>query len=348
MKIVLVGEANAGSRTPQRLRALRDLGHDVTMVATTPEGWTYETRPSLLARVLYRLRLPMDNAGANSALIEAASRGCDVVILDNARTIRPATLREVRRAVPRAKLVWYSEDDSMNPRHRTRWLEAAIPLFDLWVTTKSFNAMPGEVPALGARRVLFTDNCFCPHTHAPIELTEAEGRAWGAPISFVGTFERPRAESLLALSAAGLRVRVWGNGWGVLKGETLLLEVEDRPVYGDDYRRVVAASAINLCFLRKGNRDRQTCRSMEIPAMGGFMLHESSDELANSFRPDLEAAYFASDAELVTASRRWLADDDGRRAVAAAGRMRAHSGNFSHSGRWRVILDAVMGEPCAY
>ncbi|MBX9634873.1 MAG: hypothetical protein K2X44_07810, partial [Magnetospirillum sp.] len=82
MRIVLVGEANAGSRTPQRLRALQDLGHQVVMVPTTPDGWTYETRPSLFQRILYRLRLPQDLSGANARLVQAAA-GADVVILDN-------------------------------------------------------------------------------------------------------------------------------------------------------------------------------------------------------------------------------------------------------------------------
>lgn len=346
MRIVLVGETNSGSRTPQRLRALRELGHDVTMVSTTPAGWTYETRPGLAVRIRYRLRLPGDPAGANRALA-AAAPGADLVVLDNARMIRPATLRAVRQAAPAAPLVWYSEDDSMNRAHRTRWLESAIGLFDLWVTTKSFNAEPHEVPALGARRVLFVDNSFCPHAHAPIAISDSERRAFGAPVSFVGTFEAPRAADLLALARAGFSVRVWGNGWQALAGADPRLEVMGRPVYDDDYRRVVSASAINLCFLRKGNRDRQTCRSLEIPAMGGFMMHEASPEMTRLFAPDREAGYFASTAELLAGVGRWLADPDGRAAAAAAARARALADGHSHAERWRAILAQALESRCA-
>lgn len=333
MRIVLVGEANEGSRTPQRLRALRDLGHEVVMVATTPPGWNYETRPGLVERLRYRLRLPADAAGANRALL-AAAPGAEVVILDNARTIRSATLRAVRGLAPGVRLAWYSEDDSMNPIHRTRWMEGAMKLFDLWVTTKSFNAAPGEVPSLGVRRVLVVDNSYCPHAHAPI----APDERFAAAVSFVGTYEAPRAADLLALAEAGVVVRVWGNGWGGLAGRHPLLRVENTPVYGDDYRRVVCSSAINLCFLRKGNRDRQTCRSLEIPAMGGFMLHQESDEVARLLVPDREAAYFADTAGLINQCRRWLADDEGRRRVAGAGRIRVEADGHSHPARWSQIL----------
>lgn len=344
MRIVLVGEANPGSRTPQRLRALRELGHEVAMVPTTPPGWRYETRPSLASRILYRLRLPADPAGANARLVAEAAQGCDVMILDNARMIRPSALRAARHAAPGMRLVWYSEDDTLNPVHRTRWMEAALPLFDLWVTTKSFNARPEELPRLGARRVLFVDNSFCPHAHAPIELGPDDRRAFGAAISFVGTFEAPRAADLLALAQAGLEVRVWGNGWASMAGADPRLTIMGRPVYDDDYRRVVCASDVNLCFLRKGNRDLQTCRSVEIPAMGGFMMHEASSEMTRLFAADRAAVYFDGTTDLVDTARRWLADPGGRAAVAAAGRAAAQG--HSHHERWRAILCALE-TPCA-
>lgn len=344
MKIVVVGETNPGSRTPQRLRALTQLGHQVAAVSTTPPGWTYETPPTLLTRVLHRLRLPADPAGANHGLVEAATRGCDLVLLEAAKMIRPATLRAVRRAAPDAPLVWYSEDDTLNPAHRSRWLEGCIPLFDLWVTTKSFNAQPAEVPALGARRVLFVNNSFDPADHAPIAVDETERRIWGADVAFVGTYERPRAADLLALAEAGIAVRVWGNGWAGMAGIHPKLRIENRPVYGDDYRRVVASSAVNLCFLRKGNRDLQTCRSVEIPAMGGFMLHEASAEVEYMFAADREAVYFRSRDELIGQCRIWLADSAARQAVATAARHRAVAGGHSHADRWRMILGVASEE----
>lgn len=341
MKVVLVGEGNAGSRTPQRLRALIELGHDVTFIPTTPPGWTYETPPSPWTRLAYRLRLPLDPAGADRALAEHAG-GADLVILDNAKMIRPATLRAVRRVSPDARLIWYSEDDTMNPAHRSRRLEACVPLFDLWVTTKSFNADPAEVPSLGARRVLVVDNSFCPHAHAPLDLDPEERRTWGADIAFIGTYEAPRAGDLLALAGAGMKVRVWGNGWRSLRGADPNLSIEGRPVYGDDYRRTVSASAINLCFLRKGNRDLQTCRSIELPAMGAFMMHEAGPEMERLFAPDLEAVYFTSTADLIARCRRWLADPAGRAAIAAAARRRATEDGHSHHDRWRFILEQAM------
>lgn len=349
MRLILVGEANFGSRTPQRLRALRELGHDVVMVPTTPPDWNYETRPSLAARLLHRLRLPPDPAGANAALARAVlAGGCDGVILDNARMIRPATLRQVRHWSPKARLIWYSEDDTMNPIHRSRWMEGGMSLFDLWVTTKSFNASASEVPSLGVRRVLFVDNSFCPHDHQSIALGAEERQQWGAPASFVGTYEAARAADLLTLAAAGIQVRVWGNGWQACAGRHPNLRIEGRPVYGEEYRKVVAASQLNLCFLRKGNRDLQTCRSLELPAMGAAMLHEASDEVARLFTPDKEAVYFADTSMLVAAAHRWLKDEQARHQLAQAARRRAVADGHDHASRWKHILAQVMENTCVF
>lgn len=340
MQIVFVGETMPGSRTPQRVRALRALGHSVALVPTNRPGQTFEDPPSFVERLRHRLRRPADEAGTNAGLLSAVARGCDLIWIENARILRPETLAAAKRAAPRAPLVWYSEDDMMNPRLGSVWIDRSLPLFDLWVTTKSFNARPEEMPARGVRRVLVIDNSFDPAIHRRVELTADERRRFGCDISFIGTYEAPRAESLRKLAAAGLTVRIWGNGWSRLTGAHAGLKIENHPVYDDDYARAINASRINLAFLRKANRDLQTCRTVEIPASGGFMMHERSPEAERLFAPDREAAYFASDEELIAACQRWLTDEPRRRAVAEAGWRRAQQGH-THGDRLKAILRAL-------
>jgi len=340
LNIVMVGETMIGSRTPQRRSAFEKLGHRVHMVSINPPQVTYETRPSLIERLRYRLRVPGDPASANAALLAAAHCRTDVIWVENARMIRAATLVQIRRQAPGARLIWYSEDDTMNPRHRSRWMEGCIPLYDLWVTTKSFNAHADEVPSLGARRVLVVNNGFDPASHTAVRLTDEDRRLFGAEIAFVGTFEEPRAASMMALARSGLTVRVWGNGWTHLAGCQPGLHIEGRPVYNEEYAKVCAASKINLAFLRKFNRDLQTCRSVEIPACGAFMLHERNAEIAALFVEGIEAAYFGDNEELAVQCRKWLADDGGRQRVAATGRTKALA-SLSHDRILSTILSAA-------
>jgi hypothetical protein len=343
MRILFVAETVPGSRSLQRLDALRRLGHAVHLVATTPAGHSCEQAPSLAYRLSYRLRLPFDLAGINATLREVDAASFDLALFDNAKTVRRGTLQSLKARNPALTLVWFSEDDMLNPRHRTRSLGAALPLFDLCVTTKSFNAAPEELPRLGAKRVLFVDNAYDPLLHSPVEVDAETQARFGADIGFVGTFEAPRAASLLALARAGLRCRVWGNGWGGMVGAHPCLVAENRPVYDMDYSRVLCSTKINLCFLRHFNRDRQTTRSIEIPACGAFMVHEQSEEMMALLRADAEAAYFADNEGLVGQCRRWLADDAGRAAAAAAGLRRVRDLGLSHGEILTRVLDAAGG-----
>lgn len=344
LRILFVGEDVPGSRTPQRLAALRRLGHEVMFVPTTAPGRTCEDRPSMMRRLRYRLRWPKDESGANRILMAQAGKPWDVLVADNAFQIHPKTLKALQATIPALRLVWYSEDDLMNPRLGSRQLDASIRLYDLWVTTKSFNADPGEMPSRGARRVRFVDNSFDPELHRPVSLDLRDREEWGGAVSFVGTFEAPRAASILALCRAGIGVRVWGNGWNALMNAHPLLKIENRPAYGSDYVRVALASDINLAFLRKSNRDLQTCRTLEIPACGAFMMHERTDEVCRLLAEGHDAVFFGDDEELVRLARHWLADPVARQRVAMAGRERVVRDGHDHDSRWREILSLAVGE----
>lgn len=290
------------------------------------------------------MRVPGDPAGANQAIIRAVQRGADVLWLDAADMIWPATLRKAKRANESPAVIWYCEDDMINSRLRTRWFQSSLPLFDLCVTTKSFNASPAELPSLGAKRVLFVNNSFDPAVHRAVAI-DAEARVrFGSPISFIGTFERPRAESVLHLAKQGLAVRVWGNGWADWVGGHPNLTIENRPVYNDDFARVVAASAINLGFLRKSNRDLQTCRSVEIPGCAGFMAHERNDEIVALFREGQEAVYWSSDDELARICAFWLDREAERDKIAKAGQDRAFALELTHKANVIRILNALLAQ----
>ncbi len=318
------------------------LGHEVRVVSTNLSGDTYENRPSIIQRIRYRLRLPVDRASANEALIrEAGSSTSDMIWLERAVEIRPATLRAVKSLNPDVKLVWYAEDDMMNPVHLSRYVEQSLPLFDLWVTTKSFNAKPEEMPSRGVRYALFVNNSIDPEIHRSQPVDDAMRAEFGADIGFIGTYEKERAESIRQLCLAGLAVRVWGNGWEKMTSRPDNLRVEGRPVYDLEYAKAVSATKINLCFLRKDNRDLQTCRSIEIPAIGGFMLHERNGEIKDLLAEGAEAAYFGNDDELIEACRYWLANDGAREEISRNGHDNIVRNGYRHNDRIAYILEVL-------
>lgn len=331
----------------QRARALSELGHTVVHIPSNiPRLWRLPCQIDPiynLYRVANRIRRAPDFYGANVRALWAASRRTfDVVWVDKGLWISPGTLDQLRALQPRARFVTYSPDDMLNPANQSPRYLRSIGRYDLHITTKSYNV--AELEQLGAKEVLFVDNAFDPAIHRPIELSQEDEARFAAEVGFIGYFEQERAELMYRLAVAGIPVTVRGPNWRLFKKSHPLLEVIDTYVGDDDYARVLSATKINLGFLRKGNRDLQTTRSVEIPACRAFMLAERTAEHRRLFEEGKEAEFFASFEELLAKCRHYLAHDLERRKIAAAGYRRCHAG-YTNTQRLSRMLEHVLGIP---
>jgi spore maturation protein CgeB len=334
LSILYVGPLNSGTTSRQRFHALALLGHRVTGVDLVP-GDLAERQRALGWRVRRRLFGDPDDSRLNERLLaRPVSPAPDVVWVDKGLTVQPATLRALRARWPSAFFVNYSGDDMFNPRNSTPAWRASLGLYDLFATTNRRN--PPELKAAGAREVLCVDKGYSPEIHRPHDVTPGTRERLGGDVGFIGWPEGPRERSLRHLARHGVPVRVWGP-WPRWKGAPNL-RVEGRPVWDDEFARAVSSFRINLCFLRHANRDRQTSRSVMIPACGGFLLAERTDEHREMFREDAEAAFFSSDGELLEKVRWYLAHEDERRRVAEAGRRRCLESGYDHDSRLAFVL----------
>ncbi len=166
----------------------------------------------------------------------------------------------------------------------------------------------------------------------------------GRDVGFVGGFERDRAEQITYLAEQGIPVRIYGSYWERWPNLHPLITIKGKGVFGDEYTKAICATKINLGFLRKLNRDLQTQRSVEIPACGGFLLAERTDEHLALFEEGQEAEFFASNEELLEKVKYYLAHPEQRQRIAAAGRERCLRSGYSYQDRLRTILAQVQPE----
>jgi spore maturation protein CgeB len=270
-------------------------------------------------------------------ILRRASEGpVDLLWIDKGLAIRPDTLLRFRSLKPQSALVFYSPDDMGNPVNQSlRYLES-IPLYDLHVTTKSYNCE--ELRDLGARDVLFVNNAYDPAVHRKFELAPAEREQLAASVGFIGYFENDRADHIRGLARAGLAVTVRGPGWRKLRGAHQNLRIRESYLEGMEYSKAINATLINLAFLRKANRDLQTTRSIEIPACGAFMLAERTDEHLRLFSEGKEAEFFGSFDELLAKCQYYLTHPIERERISAAGLRRCVEGDYSNKGMLRRVL----------
>jgi spore maturation protein CgeB len=338
--VLFIGPLIKGSTTLQRLEAFRGLGYAVQTVNTRQS--TSFLEPTLLQRVGHKVLGPVDRAGANRAVVSAVERGqFELVWIEKGLTIYPSTLRQIRAAQPTCRIIGFSADDVMNPGNQSRRFLLGLCLYDWYVTNKSYNV--AELKALGCTRVVFMDNGFDPATHRPVPVTADERKRFGGPVGFVGQWEPDRARSLRSLARAGVPVRVWGYTWERMTEFPPGLILENQPVWGDDYAKAICAFDLNLCFLRKANRDRQTTRSLEIPACGAFMLAERTEEHLRLFKGGEEAEFFSDDHELLAKTRYFLEHPEERLKIARGGYERCMRSGYSYQERLRCVLAELIG-----
>lgn len=329
-----------GGTCLQRKWALEDLGCSVVGVDTGIPS----DRPTVIQlgyRVRRRLFLNYESNRINKAVISAARAvQPDIVWIDKGLSITSETLQRVKGICPEAILVSFSPDDMMNPNNQTEHYLDCIPIYDHHITTKTYNV--NELQLLGAHSVIMINNSYCRRSHKPVSLTLEQRLRLGGPVGFIGYWELEREEYMSFLAESNIPIRVWGPWKRRCRTFHRNMVVEGKIAWGDDYAPTLCAFDINLCFLRKENRDLQTTRSIEIPACGAFMLAERTDEHLSLFKEGEEAEFFETKEEMRDKISYYLKHGAHRRKIALAGYNRCRKEGYSYTERFRQVMNIIM------
>ena len=342
LSILSVGGMNGKSNTClHRHWALEKIAHRIDAVNTS-------TKINLWFRIVYHLflyglpiRLP-DLKKVNKKIIKRI-KACDydIVWIDKGIVVFPETLTEIKKQSPNTKIVSYSPDNMALRHNQSQQYLECIPLYDYIITNKSY--IIEEMKKLGAKNVTFVNNSYSEDFHRIYELSEAERNELGGDVGFIGFWEEERCKSILYLVDHGVRVKVFGDAkWNKYANYSPNLTIMGRFLGDEDYCKSLHAFRISLCFLRKMNFDKQTTRSVEIPACGGFMMAERTDEHLNLFKENKEAVYFSSNEELLEKCLYYLNNEEERAVIAQKGRDRTIISEYSNECVIRNFINSIL------
>lgn len=277
----------------------------------------------------------------------------DMVVVWRGNHIGAPCLNNIRKQSPQCLIASYNNDDPFGPRyssnaapinHRRLWnrFKEAIPAYDLNFVYRPTNV--AEYLDAGARNVHVLMPYFVPELHSPMKLTADELLTYGCDVVFVGHHEADgRSKYLRAIVRAGLKLRIFGNGWpqDVLASISPSLPPA-RAVLGEEYAKALCGAKVCLSFLSKLNRDTYTRRTFEIPACGGVMLSERTPDLSELFVEDKEAVYFDGEAELVEMATALVKDPARQASIGDAALRRVWSSGHDVVSRMQQMLTASM------
>ena len=274
-------------------------------------------------------------------LAVAAKTNPGILFVDNKTYITVRTLKKLRQAAPKIKLINLLTDDPEG-RYGKSWriFRQTIKMFDLVFVQRKVNIK--ELKARGAGRVALCLRSFDPEFHRPLKFTRAEEKKYQAPVGFIGNWEDGREEYIMHLISGGIPVKITGNDWEKGKyWDMIKKHFSSTAVYGDEYIKVINGMDISLHFLRHANRDEQDSRTFEIPACGSFMLAERSETHAALFEEGKEAAYFTSKEELLQKVLYYTEHETERKQMANAGHERCMASGYSHKARLQKVLEEI-------
>jgi hypothetical protein len=280
----------------------------------------------------------------NRAILAATERmRPQVVWIEKGTEVFPRTLRALRRD-PERRLVYHNTDD-WNARtrlHRLHWrfLLRGLRLYHLHFTSNLHNVR--EFRELGLPSVHHMELAANPIFPEPAPVPEAERRALGAQVGFIGHWEEVTERRLRRVAEAGLALKVYGPGWERAdRAGRLGAALQGRPVIGLEYMRAILSFDVNLGIVSKWNRNHTASRTFQIPALGAFLLHERNEVVTQLFREGVEAEFFDSDDELVEKCRHYVAHPEERRRIAEAGRRRCIESGYFETDRVRDALGVL-------
>jgi spore maturation protein CgeB len=230
----------------------------------------------------------------------------------------------------------YSTDDPWNKAQRARWHLGALSAYDLVFTPRRANVE--DLKLLGCSDVrhlpfAYDDALFASHRQTD-----------GVPVHdvlFVGGADSDRVQFMKRFMHSGPPVALVGGYWDRYPAMRHHALGHKTP---EDLCRLTVAAKVNLCLVRRANRDGHVMRSFEIAAIGGCMLTEDTEEHRALFGSDGEAVvYFRTPAEAARRACALLADAAERARLSASVHARIAGGAHSYTDRLASMLDAARG-----
>ena len=296
---------------------------------------------STFLRGLRRCFRPLMEKEYNRAILELLDvRAMDFLLVFKGMLVSPATLRRFRdRSIPCYCLY---PDVSFRDHGANIW--ECLPYYDCVFTTKSFHIDDAPL-ARQVRQLKLVSHGFDPEVHRRVSVTSDVQRLYSCDVSFVGYWSPKKEQILNALVTAmpNVDLKIWGPSWN-LAGGGVRKYWQGRGAWGDGVAAIYACSRINLGLLSEAGSgtnsgDLTTARTWQIPASGGFLLHEQSSEFLEHFRPDVEAGVFAGGDDLPKHVDRWLKDERGRRDAAGRAWDRAHQEQYTYARAIDQVLE---------
>ena len=331
MKLAIVGAFGGTHLGGSLSRAAASLGIEAITFNVADASCGNRFLSAFRWRVVDRRPLWMNRFSQNVVAACAQARP-NILVATGAAPLTESTLRSLR--LMGIICINYSSDDPWNPRMCASWHLKALPEYDVVFSTRRANL--DDLRQLGCADVRYLpfgyDEWLFP-------LAERIPDTSGHDVLFVGGADHDRVMFMTEVMRVGPPVALVGAYWDHFP-ETRRYAIGQKSP--EEVRALTAAAKVNLCLVRRSNRDGHVMRSFEIAATGGCVLAEDTEEHRQIFGGDEECVvYFRTPQEAANRARTLVANPGQRRHLASAVRDRMANGMHTYRDRLLAILHTI-------
>lgn len=162
-------------------------------------------------------------------------------------------------------------------------------------------------------------------------------------IKFIGSFDLERFEKLNSIKID--RLEIFGdNKWmkfNSIKGKSEFYN--NRKIYGDDFIKEIQSSLSIINILREQNtiENSHNMRTFEVPALGGVLLSDYTEEQASFFEPDKEMLYFKNIEELNSKIEYLTKSPNSIELISKNAFLRSQKSNYSYYHRSLDLINII-------
>ena len=338
LRVLFLGENWYGSCARACCYALRRLGCDVTDidVQTIIPQWRQRSN-----RAVARLLQPHVVREYNQLILDLTSQiRPDILLAFKGSFVESRTLETLRQS----QIALYNYYPDTSPSAHGRLLTESIRGYDCVFYTKKFWSL--NLPeALASRPAAFLPHGYDPDVHQVQSLDPRDTADYGHDVTVIAshTLHKERLLFELVRRCPNLDLHIYGSRWvESSRSSELNSHIRGFALFGSQYAKALRAAHISLAIMSGkvdgvAQGDETTTRTYEIPACGGFMLHERTPELLELYDEGKEVACFGSVEELAFKIEYYLAHPEERAAIARAGHLRCVPA-YSYDQRMKEIL----------
>lgn len=231
----------------------------------------------------------------------------------------------------------YSTDDPWNPGQRAEWFMQTLPLYDVIFTPRTRNI--ADFVGLGCKTVRYLPFGYDESIFGSEHVT-LPSSAQTSEVLFVGGADRDRFNFIEVLLSEGIPMALVGGYWDRYPSVKAHALGHKSP---DELSALTRAAKVNLCLVRRANRDGHVMRSFEMAALGACMVVEDTEEHRDIFGPEGECVVYFSDPHQAAAKIRLLLSQPTKRnRLSRAVQAKITTSNHTYTHRLQSMLQSAQ------